>query len=109
MMELSRLAIRLSALPKALSDAAQAAAESAAALAAETARELSPVRTGALRASIISMPLGDGAEVRANRPYAALVELGSLRASPHPYLLPAARLADYPARAARAVKEALHD
>ena len=98
---------RLSALPGKISGAALSAAQASAEAAAEGARELVPVRTGALRASIAAAPLPNGALIRADRPYAAQVELGSLHTAPHPYLLPAARRVDYPARAARAVQEVI--
>ena len=104
---LSQLIRRFSALPEALRAAALSAADDAASEAVETARSMVPVRTGALKASIAAEPLPDGAQILVSQPYAAAVELGSLHAPPQPYLLPAAREADYPARTARAVKEVL--
>ena len=104
---LSQLIRRYSALPEALRAAALTAASDTAEHAAQTAQALVPVRTGALKASIAAETLPDGARFLASRPYAAAVELGSLHAAPQPYLLPAAREADYPARAARAAKEVL--
>ncbi len=104
---LFQLIRRFSALSEALRAAALSAAQGTAHEAAKTAQALVPVRTGALKASIAAEPLPNGALIRANQPYAAAVELGSLRAVPQPYLLPAAREADYPARAAQAAKEVL--
>ena len=98
---------RLSGLPEALSLAARSAAEAAADQAVHTARQLVPVRTGALRASISAAPHPQGALLRADRPYALPVEIGHGRTAAHPYLVPAARWADYPARAVRAVQEVL--
>ncbi len=107
MKDLSRLIRRLSMLPDALNAAALAAAQDAAAEAVRTAKALVPVRTGALRASISATKTANGAMIRAARPYALYVELGTRRAAPHPYLLPAAREASFPDRAARAAKEVL--
>ena len=104
---LPELIRRFSALPEAFRAAALSAAGDAAAQAVQIAQGLVPVRTGALKASIAAETLPDGALIRAERPYAAVVELGSLHSAPHPYLLPAARQADFPARAARAAKEVL--
>ena len=104
---LSQLILRLDALPETLRAAALSAADDAASEAVEIAQSLVPVRTGALKASIAAEPLPNGAQILASRPYAAAVELGSLHTAPQPYLLPAAREADYPARTARAVKEVL--
>ena len=98
---------RLSALPERLEAAALSAADAAAREAVQAARSLVPVRTGALRASIRVQPLSNGASAEAAQPYAFLVEAGSTRVPARPYLLPAARLADYPRRAARACQEVL--
>ena len=98
---------RLSALQGRLEAAALSAADAAAREAVQAARSLVPVRTGALRASIRVQPLSNGAVVEAARPCAFLVEAGSLRVPARPYLLPAARLADFPGRAARACQEVL--
>ncbi len=103
----SRLMHRLSTLPDALSAAALTAARDAAEDAARRAMDIVPVRTGALRASIAAIRTPGGAKAVAARPYAVFVELGTWRSAPHPYLLPAAREAAYPARAARAAKEAI--
>ncbi len=103
----SGLIRRFSALPEDLRAALGTAANDAASQAARTAQALVPVRTGALRSSIASAPLPNGAAVRASQPYAAHVELGALHSPPQPYLLPAAQSADFPGRAAQAAKEAL--
>lgn len=95
------LCARLSALPdKAARLLSRAALEAARAAAAE-ARTLSPVRTGALRASISASSLPRGAAAAASVPYAGFVE------KKQPYLAPALEQADYAARAARALKEGL--
>ena len=102
-----RLIRRVSALPEALYGAALSVARDAAADGVRTAKTIVPVRTGALRASIAWEPLPNGARLLAARPYALYVEAGTCRAAAQPYLLPAARMASYPARAAQAAKEAL--
>ena len=98
---------RLSALPGQLEAASLSAAQQSAIEAARTAKALVPVETGALRASIAAEALPGGAAVRADQPYAGAVEMGHGRAVPRPYLLPAARWADYPRRAARNCQEVL--
>ena len=65
---------------------------------ASQARQAAPVRTGALRDSIApeeAVWQGDAAfsAVVAAAPYALLVELGTSRARPQPFLRPAARRA----------------
>lgn len=98
---------RLAALPAQAQGALQSAALSSARQAAEAARNACPVRTGALRASLSAQSLDQGAQVSAARPYAALVEMGSLHRPPQPFLLPAARGSDYPRLAAQALKEVI--
>lgn len=97
----------LSALPGRAGEAALGAAREAAAEAALQARAAAPVQTGALRASLSAVFREDGAEAKTACPYAALVEGGTRRTPARPFLLPAARGADYFARAARALREAV--
>ena len=61
--------------------------------AAQAARENVPVETGALRASIVSAAQGLSAAVTASAPYAAMVEYGTSRMAPRPYMYPAAQAA----------------
>lgn len=54
------------------------------------AKEIVPVDTGALQASIHVVPFGDDAvQVRADMPYAAYVEYGTAHAAAQPYMTPA--------------------
>lgn len=73
----------------------------------KTAQILVPVRTGALRNSLQAQSAPLGMEISAHRPYALYLEYGTKRMSARPYLLPAAREADYPARMLRAMQEAI--
>ena len=59
--------------------------------AAGAARENVPVETGALRGSIASAAQGLSAAVTAAAPYAAIVEYGTSRMAPRPYMYPAAQ------------------
>ena len=61
--------------------------------AAQAAREIVPVETGALRGSIASNAQGLSAAVTASAPYAAMVEYGTSRMAPRPYMYPAAQTA----------------
>lgn len=61
--------------------------------AAQAAREIVPVETGALRGSIASTAQGLSAAVTASAPYAAMVEYGTSRMAPRPYMYPAAQAA----------------
>ena len=61
----------------------------AAELVADTARALCPVDTGYLRSTIKAEVRGNTAVISASAPYAAYVELGTLKQSPQPFLLPA--------------------
>ena len=69
------------------------AVSDAAGVAYEVARELVPVDTGRLRASIGAEAAGLGATVRATAAYALFVEIGSGRGPAQPYLGPAFRRA----------------
>ena len=55
------------------------------------ARELAPVDTGELRESISFAATDNGAVVYASANHAAMVEYGTSRMSPRPFMLPAAR------------------
>lgn len=98
----------LSSLPGKAQQAQMKAALEAAQAAQEEAQATVPVNTGALRASIAVKPLPNGAVTQAAKPYASMVEMGSLRTSPQPFLLPAAQNAQYPLRVFQALEEGLH-
>lgn len=87
---MKRLIKRLTALPDGLMKQAEAAAASAAAHAAEIARGLVPVDTGELKGSISSSPAPGGAVMTASVPHAAMVEYGTSKMPPQPFMLPAA-------------------
>lgn len=61
--------------------------------AAQAAREIVPVETGALRGSITSNAQGLSAAATAAAPHAAMVEYGTSRMAPRPYMYPAAQAA----------------
>lgn len=103
---------RLRALGTAIADAMAEAVTASAARAADYARETVPVDSGALRASI--SPTKEGAQsaaVLAAAPHAAMVEYGTSRMPPRPYMLPAAHMAregffgDVRAAVRRCIKE----
>lgn len=81
---------RLDALPERLMQLACQSALSAAEHAAAIARESAPVDTGELRASISSASTPDGAAVTASAPHAPMVEYGTSKMPPRPFMLPAA-------------------
>ena len=56
---------------------------------AQRARELCPVDTGRLQASITAQSEGASARVSADTDYAAYVEFGTSRMAAQPYLVPA--------------------
>lgn len=101
------LAHRLSGATAALEERMAEALASAVARAAEAARANAPVDTGALRGSIDFSARGLTARLHADAPYAALVEYGSRRMPPRPFLRPAALAAreELLARARAALKE----
>ena len=68
------------ALTEGISDGAHAAAQSA--------RELCPVRTGALRASIKAESSGTHAQISADCPYAGYVEFGTYKMAARPFMVP---------------------
>lgn len=81
----------LNALPDRLLARGKAAAVSAAAYAAEIAREHAPVDTGELRQSISHSQTEQGAAVIAAAPHAVMVEFGTVKMPPRPFMLEAAR------------------
>lgn len=56
---------------------------------AERAQGFCVVRTGALRRSIGSYETLDGVSVGSDLPYAGVIEYGTMRRAPQPYLRPA--------------------
>lgn len=88
----SRLTVnnRIKAKTALIRAALAAAVDDAGLAVAERARELAPVETGELRDSIhYDRDLPDGGTVRADAPYAAYVELGTVHMAAEPYLTPA--------------------
>lgn len=67
------------------SDAVRKAAEAT----ADDARQLAPVRTGALRSSIEATISGTRAEVGPTASYAPFVEFGTYKDAPQPFMGPA--------------------
>lgn len=65
------------------------AIEEGARVVCESAKEMCPVDTGALRASINVTETDNGALVSADTNYAAYVEFGTSKTAPQPYLVPA--------------------
>ena len=104
---LERAQARLQQLSVRAARALQGAVEDAGAETLSAARDIVPVRTGRLKASLYMQPEETACRVAATAPYAVFVEWGTRYMSPRPFLLPAAREADFFARAARAVKEIL--
>lgn len=90
---MKKLLKRLAALPDELMRRAQVSAISAANHAAQTARDLAPVDSGELRGSISASPAENGASVLAAAPHAVMVEYGTSRMPPQPFMLPAAHAA----------------
>lgn len=84
----------------------------AAGFVADLARQLAPVDTGALRASIRVTPDAPALRVEvqaggASAPYAAYVEYGTSRSPAQPYLTPAARAINVRREVAAEIKKAL--
>lgn len=104
---MKKLAKRLERAAAVLEQKLAEAAQAAASQAAEEARRNVPVDTGELRESITCSADGLTAQVRADAPYAALVEYGTRRMPPRPFLRPAAMTAQetFAARAREALKE----
>ena len=93
----------LNALARQMDAAAQTACRDAARDAAALARQLAPVRTGRLRASVAAREN----TVLADCPYAAYVEQGTRFAPAQPFLLPAALACGFAEKTVRAVREAM--
>lgn len=98
---------RLRQMPGMLTAQVNPETEKAAQDALKMAQTLVPVRTGALRDSLQQIITETGAEILARRPYAIYLEYGTRRMSARPFLLPALRESDYPARMIRAMQEAI--
>ena len=71
------------------------------------ARQVVPVRTGRLKASIAAGEEGEKRMVRVICPYASYVEMGTRFMAARPYLRPGVQRADYQKLAAQAWKERL--
>ena len=100
----------LAALAPRIMDAVDAELNDAAEEIADIARDLVPVRTGALKASIHTTRIDHLAvQVRADAEYAAWVEYGSSRAPAQPFITPAieAVRGGYERRIAQAIRESL--
>lgn len=87
---MKKLLQTLRALPDRLMQQAKAAAVTAAETAAQIARESVPVDTGELKNSISSASTAEGAVMRAAAPHAPMVEYGTSKMPPQPFMLPAA-------------------
>ena len=88
---MKKLARKLSGIPSRLEAGMAEALFTSAARAAEIARQNVPVDTGALRSSIFQSGAGLRAEAAASAPHAGMVEFGTGRTPPRPFMLPAAR------------------
>jgi len=85
---------RLSKLTAAVEGVGAGAVAASAARCAEYARAFVPVDTGALQAGIHTVSGGKyAASAVASAPYAAMVEYGTSKMAPQPYMLPAAHAA----------------
>ena len=106
---MKRFARRMARLSCAMERAAAEAVNASALQAAQLARELVPVDSGELRASIHVQRQGPAANVVAGAAHAAMVEYGSSAAAPQPYMLPAARAVrgEFIRLARRAMQEVL--
>ena len=108
--DFSAVAARINAIPAAAETGLTAAALSAAESCAEAARALVPVDSGELRESISASQAGSmSAQVTATAGHAAMVEYGTSRMPPQPYMQPAAQQArgEFTERAAAAVRGAV--
>ena len=85
---------RLKMLVPAMAGVGAEAVYAASVRCADIARAIVPVDTGALKGSIAVKPGGEyAASVTASMPYAAMVEYGTSKMPPQPYMLPAAHQA----------------
>ena len=87
---MKKLIQTLRALPDRLMQQAKAAAVTAAETAAQIAWESVPVDTGELKNSISSASTAEGAVMQAAAPHAPMVEYGTSKMPPQPFMLPAA-------------------
>lgn len=90
--DISGFARRLAALPRRMEDAMARVVDEAARQAARAARSLAPVDSGELKRGIAVRKHGktEGAAVSA-APHSAMVEYGTSRMPPQPFMLPAAQ------------------
>lgn len=88
---MNKLVKRLNALPEGLLANAKAAALAAAEQAAASARANAPVDTGKLRESISFSKTHSGAVTTASAQHAPMVEFGTVKMPPQPFMLPAAQ------------------
>lgn len=93
--DFARVAANLDASPIRVGASTAASVRRVAADIERTAKQLAPVNTGALRASIGVEYVGDGrssvmgAVIRPTVDYGEFVEFGTSRMAPQPYLMPA--------------------
>ena len=90
---MKKLIARLEALQQQIASGAMQAALIGAEAAAREARELAPVDSGELRDSISVSAEEGGALVRAGASHAAMVEYGTSKMPPRPFMQNAARAA----------------
>lgn len=92
--DFSAAAARIEAIPAAVEAGLNGAMLAAAESCAEAARAVVPVDSGELRSSISASSAGSmAAQVTATAGHAAMVEYGTSRMSPQPYMQPAAEQA----------------
>lgn len=106
----ARLSARIGAIRDELAAGLGNAARLAAQAAAREAARLAPVDTGALRSGIGSEDMGGGyAAVISAAPHSAMVEYGTSRTPPRPFMQPAAQAvrSEYIRMAAEAAREVL--
>lgn len=90
--DISSFARRLAVLPRRMEDAMVRVVEENAGQAAENARDLAPVDSGELKHGIAVRKYGraEGAVISA-APHSVMVEYGTSRMPPQPFMLPAAQ------------------
>ena len=98
---------RLQALVYLSQQAAWESGMQAAQQTADYARQVVPVRTGRLKASISAGEEGKNFKTQVDCPYAVYVEMGTRFMTARPYLRPGVQRADYVSLAAQAWKEKL--
>ncbi len=87
----AKLIRRITAVGSKISSGAEAICARTAESAAQAARDIAPVQTGALRSGIAAAAQGLSASASASAPYAAMVEYGTARMPPRPFMLNAAQ------------------